>query len=282
MKRMTRRGFIRSTQAGALAATVPLFSGGASPAAAQQATRKIGFALGMASYTFRAFDLDAAIAMTRRLGLKRVSLKSVHLPLDAAPDVLATARAKVEGAGISLYSGGVIYMTNVAEVRQAFAYAKAAGMGMIIGAPNPELLGTAEAEAKDKDIRLAIHNHGPTDKLFPTPESVYEKIRGLDKRIGLCIDIGHTQRSGVDPAGSAERCFDRLLDVHIKDVTAATVQGGPVEIGRGVINIPRFLGTLIRLGYTGTLSLEYEKDEKDPFPGAAESIGYVRGVLAAL
>ena len=278
MKRLTRRGFIRSTQAGAVAATLPFLSAGT----AQQPAKKIAFALGMASYTYRAFDLDAAIAMTRRLDLKRISLKSVHLPLDAAPDALAAARAKVEGAGISLYSGGVIYMTNEAEVRQAFAYAKGAGMGMIIGAPNPELLGAAEAEVKEKDIRLAIHNHGPTDKLFPTPESVYEKIRGLDKRIGLCIDIGHTQRSGLDPAGSAERCFDRLLDVHIKDVTASTVQGGPVEMGRGVIHIPQFLRTLIRLGYTGTLSLEYEKDEKDPLPGAAESIGYVRGVLASL
>jgi sugar phosphate isomerase/epimerase len=282
MKRLTRRIFIRWAEASAAAAAIPSFSPGVSPPREEQASTKERFALGMASYTFRAFNLDAAIAMTKRLGLKRISLKSVHLPLDASPEILAAARARVEEAGISLYSGGVIYMTSEAEVRQAFAYARAAGMGMIIGAPNPELLSVAEARVKETDIHLAIHNHGPTDKLFPTPETVYERIKGLDKRIGLCIDIGHTQRSGVDPAGSAERCFDRLLDVHIKDVTAATAEGGPIEIGRGVINIPRFLGTLIRLGYAGTLSLEYEKDEKDPFPGAAESIGYVKGVLAAL
>ncbi len=282
MKRVTRREFFQSAETAAMAAAIPWMSAGSMDAVVPRAAGKPRFALGMASYTLRAFDLDAAIAMTQRLGLKRISLKSVHLPLDAAPETLAAGRARVEAAGIHLYSGGVIYMTNEAEVRQAFSYAKAAGMEMIIAAPNPELLGLVEAVVKETGIRLAIHNHGPTDKLFPTPESVYEKIRSLDVRIGLCIDIGHTQRSAVDPAESAERCFDRLLDVHIKDVTAASAKGGPVEIGRGVIDIPRFLSTLIRLGYSGTMSLEYEKDEKDPLPGAAESIGYVRGVLAAL
>jgi sugar phosphate isomerase/epimerase len=220
--------------------------------------------------------------MTKKLGLRKIGFKSMHLPLESTPDEIRAVVAKVKDAGLDLYAGGVVYMRTEAEVKQAFEYAKAAGMKIIVGVPNHELLGLAEKCTQEFDIRLAIHNHGPTDKLYPTPESVVEKVRNLDKHVGLCIDIGHTIRCRIDPADSVERLFERLLDVHIKDMTAAAVEGGPVEIGRGVIDIPKFLGMLIKLNYAGVVSLEYEKDEKDPLPGAAESIGYVKGVLAAL
>jgi sugar phosphate isomerase/epimerase len=241
-----------------------------------------GLRLGMASYSFRAFELDETIAMTQRLGLTRISLKSMHLPLENTPAQITTAVFKVRSAGIEPYSGGVVYMTNAEEVEGAFAYAKAAGMEMLVGVPNHELLPLVAAMVKKFDLKMAIHNHGPTDKIYPSPESAYEKIKALDRRLGVCIDVGHTQRCGLDPSVSAERCFDRLHDVHIKDVTAATGAGATLEAGRGVVDIPKFLRTLLRLGYAGTVSLEYEKDEKDPLPGAAESIGYFRGVLATL
>jgi len=153
---------------------------------------------------------------------------------------------------------------------------------MIIGVPNPELLSLAETHVKRSGIKLAIHNHGPTDKLYPTPESVYGLVESLDHGIGLCVDVGHTQRAGIEPSIAVRRFSDRLLDIHVKDVSAPTAKGETVEIGRGVIDIPKFLRTLIKINYSGSVSLEYEKDEKDPLPGAAESIGYLRGVLASL
>ena len=240
-----------------------------------------GLRLGMASYSFRAFNLDETIAMTVRLGLKRLSVKSMHLPLENSSDQIRAAAAKIRAAGLEPYAGGVIYMAKEAEVEQAFAYARAAGMEMIVGVPDHGLLPLVEKKVKQYDLKLAIHNHGPTDKVYPSPQSAYDLIRGLDRRIGLCLDVGHTQRCGIDPAEAAEKCFDRLLDVHIKDVTAANAEGATLEAGRGMVDLPKFLATLRRLGYSGTVSLEYEKDEKDPLPGAAESIGYFRGILAA-
>jgi inosose dehydratase len=283
MKKTSRRNFLKA--AGVALAAPPLASLlGASSDNGGQEIAKPGtkFELGLASYTFRAFVLDDLLLSTKRLGLARISLKSVHLPLESTVEEIQAALAKVRAAGLDLYAGGVIYMRNEEEVHQAFDYAKAAGMRIIVGVPNHELLDLVNQKAQEFDIRLAVHNHGPGDKFFPTPESVYQKIRGLDPHLGLCLDIGHTQRSAVDPAAAAEQFFDRLIDVHIKDVTASSADGGPIEVGRGVIDIPKFLRTLLKLGYAGTVSLEYEKDEKDPLPGAAESIGYIRGALAAI
>jgi inosose dehydratase len=135
---------------------------------------------------------------------------------------------------------------------------------------------------KQYDIKVAIHNHGPGDEVYPTPASAYELIKDLDPRIGLCNDVGHTCRSGIDPAVSAAKYADRLLDVHMKDVSAAVREGHTVEVGRGVIDIPKFLRTLVKINYQGIVSFEYEKDENDPLPGLSESVGYVRGVLAVI
>jgi inosose dehydratase len=240
------------------------------------------FQLGMASYTFLKFDVDQAIKMTARLGLKRICLKDVHLPLNSGEDHIKEVIGKIKTAGLDLYAGGVIYMKTETDVRQAFDYAKAAGMKIIVGVPNHEFLPLVDKMARQYDISVAIHNHGPTDQVYPTPQSAYDRIRDLDKRIGLCIDAGHAMRSGIDPSEPAEKYADRLLDLHVKDVSAATARGSTVEMGRGVIDLPKLFRTLTRIGYAGIVSFEHEKDSGDPLPGVAESVGYARGILAAL
>jgi len=281
--RLGRRDFLRSAALGMAAGPLAWRSAegsGADEESAVPGTPR--FPLGLASYTLRAFDLDQVIVMTRRVGLERIVLKSMHLPLESPEAAIRAAAEKVRAAGLDLYGCGVVYMTNAAETEQAFRYARAAGMKMIIGAPDPEILDLVDRKIKEYGVAVAIHNHGPDNNRYPTPVDAYALIKGLDPRFGLCIDIGHTLRAGMDPSEAAERCADRLLDVHIKDVTTASKEGEAVEIGRGVIDIPKFVRTLGRLKYGGTLSFEYEKDEQDPLPGLSESVGYVRGVMAAL
>ncbi|MCU0914257.1 MAG: sugar phosphate isomerase/epimerase [Planctomycetes bacterium] len=244
--------------------------------------RALPFELGLASYTLRKFDLAKTLEMTNRVGLRHIALKDVHLAMDSTPEQIRAAADQVKAAGIDLYGGGVIYMRDEAQVNRAFDYAKAAGMRVIIGVPVPELLPLVDKKVKEYDIKVAIHNHGPGDKVYPVPATIMEKIKDLDRRIGLCNDIGHTIRAGVDPVASILEFADRHLDIHIKDVTAADAKGGATEVGRGVIDIPQVLRTLVKINYTGIVSFEYEKSENDPLPGLAESVGYTRGVMATL
>lgn len=283
--RPTRRSFLGLAGAGAASLAAGFTRAADTPGEAPVAAGNpppCRFSLGLVSYTFKDFSLEKALAMTHRVGLQHICLKSFHLPLESKPEEIVRVAKRVKQAGLDLYGGGVIYMHSPAEVQQAFEYAKAAGMGLIVAAPLADLLPLLEEKVRAYDIRVAIHNHGPGDKLFPTPESAYRKIQKLDPRIGLCMDIGHTVRAGVDPVRDARRFADRLLDVHLKDVSAASASGQTVEIGRGVIAIPQFLQALIEVGYAGKLGFEFEKDSKDPLPGLAESVGYTKGALAVI
>jgi inosose dehydratase len=282
MERKNRRTFLKTTGIGLVAgAMVPQFISAKSPVQVKASSANT-FELGLASYTTRAFTLDETIAMANRVNLRHLGLKSVHLPLDSTVEVCKAAAAKIKSAGIDFYSAGVIYMNKKEEVDQAFAYARNCGIRIMVGVPAYELLSYAESMIKQYDIMLAIHNHGPGDNVYPTVPGIYEKIANMDRRMGICMDIGHVVRLGRDPISDLNKCFDRILDVHIKDEDKATADGVPVEIGRGIIDIPAFLRELKRLGYKGTVAFEYEKDEKDPLPGLAESVGYVHGVLASV
>lgn len=281
--KQSRRRFLQLAGAGAVASFVgPRHSVGQTRSSGRSRKVEILFELGLASYTLRKFSLEDTLAMTKKVGLKYICFKSMHMELDSTPEQIAATVAKVKEAGLILYGGGVISMRNEGQINQAFNYGKAAGLKVMIAAPSPEMLPLIEKKVQQYDIKVAIHNHGPGDKLFPTPSVALKQIKDLDKRIGICHDIGHTKRYGDDPIAETELCGDRLHDVHIKDVSAADKSGSAVEIGRGVINIPRFIRTLVRMKYDGIVSFEYEKDADDPLAGLAESVGYVRGVMAAI
>lgn len=279
----SRRSWLKLVPVGlGAAAAVTSDIVGAQEAANNVRRKAAPFRLGLASYTLRKFPRLEALAMTRQVGLEYICFKDFHLRLDASDDEIGQAREDVAKFGLELYAGGVISMARPEQVEQAFSYAKKAGMELIIGVPHPEVLDLVEQKIEETGVGVAIHNHGPEDRLYPTPYEAYDRIRNRHKKLGLCIDIGHTIRAGVDPAKAARELADRLLDVHVKDVSEATAKGRTVEIGRGVIDIPAFLKTLLEIGFSGVVSFEHEKDPDQPLVGLAESVGYVKGVLAVL
>lgn len=274
----SRRNFLLQTSLG-LAATglSPLLSTAAHPVVKPPAKDRLP--VGVAGYTFAQFKPEQAIAMMQRANIRHISMKDIHLPLRSSPEQIAAVLARFRDADINVYAVGVIYMKTRQAVEEAFAYAKRAGVPMIVGVPTPELLDYAEQQVKQHNIRLAIHNHGPEDALYPGPRNAWEHIKTRDARIGLCIDIGHATRAGEDPAKAVLAYKERVFDLHLKDVTAASKEGKPTEIGRGVINFASFVQALDKVRYKGICSIEYEKDMNDPLPGIAESAGYFKGVM---
>lgn len=239
--------------------------------------------LGVASYSLREFTLDQALEMAKTLGVKYMTFKDVHIPRTDPPETTRALRAKIEAAGITIMGGGTITLPNdPAQIKKDFEYAKNAGFPLIFVAPDPAALDTIEAMAKTYDIKVAIHNHGPEDKHWPRPQDAYAAVKSRDKRLGLCIDVGHTLRTGTDPVQACRECRDRLIDMHVKDLAVKTDRDSQVAVGRGVIDFPALFRTLIEIGYQGQVGLEYEIKPKEPMPGMIESMAYQRGVLSAL
>lgn len=277
MTNASRRSFL-TTALGAAAVT----TAGAAQAATGDSTG--GLKLGVASYSFRELSRHLAIVNTKKLGVNYINIKEFHLALNTPMDEIAKARAEFQKAGLTILGGGnVSFQVNDEEdIRKKFEYAKAAGMPLLVCAPTHETLPKMEKYVKEYNIKIAVHNHGPEDKHFPTPQSVLDAVKNMDPRCGLCMDIGHTVRTGVDLLTSVREAGSRLLDMHVKDLKDMKDRNSQVPVGDGVLPIPGLFSELQKMNYQGGVMLEYEVDADNPMPGMAKSFSYMRGVLAGL
>lgn len=239
------------------------------------------FKIGMAGYTFVKFDLDKTLETMEKAGVQYLCIKDFHLPFNSTDQQIKDFHNKLKSKGVTGYAVGPIYMKTEEEVDRAFDYAQRVGVKLIVGVPTYELLPYVDKKVKEYNFNYAIHLHGPDIELFPDAEDVWNSVKDLDPRIGMCLDIGHDTRNGKDPVADLKKYQSRVFDVHIKDVTGNTKLGYSVEVGRGIIDIPAFVKMLRKVKYTGVCSLEHEKDMSNPFMGIAESIGYFRGVIEA-
>lgn len=237
------------------------------------------FKVGMAGYTFVRFDLDKTLETLKKTDVHYLCIKDFHLPFASTDEEIAAFHVKLKASDVTGYAVGPIYMKSEEEVDRAFAYAKRVGVKLVVGVPNYDLLPYVDKKVKEYDFNYAIHLHGPDMPLYPDADDVWNNVKDLDPRIGMCLDIGHDTRNGKDPVADLKKYHTRVFDIHIKDVTGTTKLGYSLEIGRGVIDFPAFVRMLREVGYTGVCSLEHEKDMTDPFMGIAESIGYFRGVI---
>jgi sugar phosphate isomerase/epimerase len=240
------------------------------------------FRVGMAGYSFaKVNDLDKSLSIMQRADVHYLCIKDFHLPYKSTPAEIAAFHAKLKEKGVTGYAVGPIYMKTEAEIDSAFAYAKRVGVKLIVGVPNYELLPYVDKKVKEYDFHYAIHLHGPDIKIYPDAQDVWDHVKDLDPRIGMCLDIGHDTRNGKDAVADLKKFSSRVFDIHIKDVTGPTKLGYSIEIGRGVIDFPAFIKMLRKVGYTGVCSLEYERDMATPEMGIAESLGYFRAIIRA-
>lgn len=280
----SRRDFVRSSAivAGVFAAPTDVFALtlGSPPADDASPIR-----FGVASYTFRNFTRAQLIADLKQLNVLALNCKDVkdHLPADAQQEVAALA--DYAAAGISLHAAGTIYFPKDedADIRAKFEYCKRAGISVIVaGDPAPETLPRIEKFVKEYDIRFAIHNHGPEDKLWHSPLDVLKAVKSMDPRMGCCIDVGHTVRAGTDVVQAIHEVGPRLHNMHIKDLTSFQNKESQVAVGEGIMPIRKIFEALIAQKYKGFVDLEYEIHADDPMPGVIASFAYMRGVLAGM
>jgi inosose dehydratase len=207
----------------------------------------------------------------------------------STPDVCREAAQRFRAAGLAIPSTGVVTLANSESVmRRAFECGRAAGLSTMAASyaepPDRETFLLTERFVREYDIKLAFHNHGPEDKIFPSPFDVWNAVQPYDQRLGLCIDVGHSARAGTDPVEAILKCRSRLYDVHMKDTLAGVgdKKDKPVIMGYGRLDIRSIMAALIQVGFRFQVGLEYEIEEADPIPGIAQCFGYMRGMLAGL
>jgi inosose dehydratase len=119
--------------------------------------------------------------------------------------------------------------------------------------------------AEKHNMRIAFHNH--VGSLVETIDDV-ERLLGMSKSIGVCVDTAHFAAVGTDPIAVVERFPDRVIYCHLKDWDSRVAKlqddnywKGFVELGAGNagIDFGRFLDTIESRTKTQWVAVELDK-----------------------
>jgi len=277
----------------------------ASPSCRQS---KLPYKLGVARYTMCKRSLDEALDILQNIDCHYLGLMEGTIEYGASNEEIAAYKAKCAAAGVEVVSAGPLYYSTEAELKACCEFAKRYGMKYISVVPfewNPKIAGITDSKERAKIIpprewriesdrmmdlldqyvkkyglRAAVHNHGPdNDYLYPTAEAAMKRIGNRDKRIGVCLDVGHERRAGLDPVAFIRNNPDRIVEVHLKNIKIDPVKNIAKEGPRGELDIPRILKALGDIGFGGYCLIEFEKDFTLNEAPLAESLGYYRGCM---
>lgn len=268
MRTLDRRDFLRGAAGLAALAALPRLT------RAQGDPAYGGFNMGLQTYTLRDFDLVATLGHLKDLGLKFAQFTGKHLPMTADKAKIDAAKEKLKAAGVTIMSWGVQgFSKDVEATKKAFDFAKAMGFSVYSANPSADSFESLAALTQEYGIRIAIHNHGPTDKVYGKLEQVQKAVEKWPVEIGSCVDTGHVLRSGEDPVKWIKELGPRVHDVHIKDFSDAKTEH---VLGKGKLDVLGVLKALKEVKFTGILALEYEVNGPKVLDDVKECLAAVR------
>ncbi len=248
---------------------------------------KVGdFYLGCQAYSFNRYSFFEAVDKNKEVGCSVIEAYPGQRlsPDDKTPfnheaplSVWAKAKIKCEQAGVRIVNYGVVGLGNdEAANRKVFDFAKVMGIPCITSEPADGSFDLVENLVKEYNIKVAIHNH-PKPSKYWNPEYVAECIKGRDERIGACADIGHWARSGVKPLEALKILEGRIVSAHMKDLNEfGNRNAHDVVWGTGACDSKKVLAELLRQGFNGNMSIEYEHNWTTSVPEIKECVNFVR------
>ena len=272
----SRRSFL-AAMGSAAAALAPL----GRPATARAAD---SLTLGVQLYSLRGYKVDEALAHARDLGFRQVEFYPGMFPVNADADAIAAMKAKLADLGLAISAHGVNgFSKDAAANRRVFEFAKAAGIRTLSADPSPDAFDSLDELVKEFDVRIAIHNHGPTHR-YNKAVDVLRAIENRDERIGACADLGHYIRSGERPVEVIRLLRGRLYGIHLKDFAEMKDRTKGVILGQGHVDVPAVMEALVSAKFPadGALSIEYEENPQNPLADIRQCAEVARAAIAGL
>jgi inosose dehydratase len=276
---LSRRSFLAATAGGA--AALSHLSPRACPAAVASANT---LNLGLQIYSLRTYKVDEALKHAHDMGFRFIEFYPGMYPLDSDAAAIATMNRKLAALGLTTSALGVVRFTkDAAANRKLFEFAKAAGIRTFGADPDPDSFASLDELVREFDVRIAIHNHGPTHR-YNKAIDVLHAVEKYDPRIGACADLGHYLRSGERPVEVIRLLKGRLYGIHLKDFAEMQDKTKGVILGKGHIDVPAVMAALVAADFPadGALSVEYEENPQNPLADIKACEEAARAAIAGL
>ncbi len=249
---------------------------------------QLGWDLSVQTYTFNRYSLVESVALARSAGLRTIEIFGDQrigggIPGDFNVSMGEEQKQAVKDllreSGIRVVALGVVNADSEEGWRRLFEFAHEWGVYVINVEPKMDFLPLIGRLANQFRIRVAIHNH-PKPSKYWDPQVVLDSIKKADSEyVGACADIGHWIRSGLDPVQALHQLEGHVFSLHLKDLKEKSKDTHDVHWGTGVANIEGVIRELMRQGFKGNISAEYEYNWENNVVDVRQSVQNFRAIL---
>ena len=241
--------------------------------------------LAMQLWTFSKYTFFEALEKTAELGISWIEAypgqklgrgypgRQFHHSLSLEDRQLV--KDYMHSHGLKLINYGVVSLPNdEAACREVFDFARDMGIKTLASEPPDDAWDLIDRLCQEYQINVAIHNH-PEPSHYWNPDKVLEVSKGRSAYIGVCADIGHWMRSGVDPVNALKKLEGKIKILHFGDLNQfGEKEAHDVPWGTGVADLKSVMEELLRQDFKGVFSIEYEYNWEASVPDIRKSIAF--------
>jgi len=243
--------------------------------------------MGVALYSFNRFSFADAIDKADSAGVNYVEGFSFHKLGKEFNDKSMSSMTEediqnmmqmLKSKNIEMQSMYVSGAKNEADWKYYFELAKEMKMQHLVSEPDKESWDMLDSLAGLYNIKIAIHEHAKGKSMYWHPDSVLAALKN-HPNFGVCADLGHWERSGLNPAECLKKLEGNILGVHLKDIDQSdNPEANDVIIGKGVIKFPEVINELKRQRFKGVIHIECEHKMENNLAEVIEGKKYFEGL----
>ena len=226
---------------------------------------------GVALWTFHDVDFPQALDRVDSAGLKYIEPNTFtkagaelkdSIIMSLSPAGIEKLKAMIAQKGLTCESIYIAGDTSIKSWVRQFDIAKQFGVQFVTTEPPLNMWNSIDSLAGAYGVKLAIHEHWRGMSHYWNPDTVLLALKG-HPNFGVCADLGHWPKSGIDPLEAVKKLSGHILVVHLKDIAAAndpTLKDVPV--GTGIVNFPAILAELKKQNFNGYIYIERDAEDK--------------------
>lgn len=247
---------------------------------------------GIALWTFHTFSFSQGLDKVDSAGVHYIEPNtfSKTLPelkdsamLQLSPSGIEKLKTLIAARGLKLETIYVAGDTTIQSWVKQFEIAKQVGARYVTGEPPLKLWDGIDSLAGVYGMKLAIHEHWKGMSHYWNPDTVIMAMKG-HPNFGVCADLGHWPKSGIDPLDAVKKLSGHILVVHLKDIASfndPTLKDVPV--GTGVVKFPEIFAELKKQNFSGYIYIERDaEDLPSNLPSVIQTVKYYNDQIGKL
>ena len=248
--------------------------------------------LGIALWTFHTVDFLQSLDKVDSAGIKYIEPNTF---VKVGGELKDSVIGRLSSAGIEKLKSMIAQKGLICEtlyivgdstlqswVKQ-FDVAKQLGVKYVTTEPPLNMWDRIDSLAGAYGIKVAIHEHWRGFSHYWNPDTTLMALKG-HPNFGVCADLGHWPKSGVDPLDAVKKLAGHIIVVHLKDIAAYNdPKMLDVPVGTGVVKFPEIFAELKKQNFNGYIYIERDSTEKQGnLPSVMQEIRYYNDQISKL